>query len=217
MGPDIKMQVIDMSAVIVGRQDDAENPAGTARDFVQEMSGRSFVVPMLKDADAWPVLDIECGDVDGLAEGVLAETPGHARANAAAIGAPMPNGADRPAEMALGGRLQHGLLEIRQRDGKRAGHRGFRLDRRNELPDHDAVRQSAGLGLVFVRDRLERDSARCKHIEAISRKRRRRYAEHEQESDPELWREAEHDGPNQDDATIIDGFRAGENVPTTSR
>ena len=79
-----------MEEIIARAQDGGEIAAGAVVDIAQEgLRLRIAEGPVVRDHDLAPVLKLEAGDVDGIAEGVLGEgaEPRFAIDAAAAIGA----------------------------------------------------------------------------------------------------------------------------------
>src|SRR5690348_3862028 len=99
------MDVVVVLAVGVRREHHAESLAGAACDVAQEIAFRAAAAPVLLDADGGAVDELEDGDVEGIAVGVLAPAMLPAGLAPARIGADLVQRPHALAEMGEGGGL----------------------------------------------------------------------------------------------------------------
>ena len=71
----IKVEMVGVGAIVIGRQDGREQVAGAVASFAQEGGVRCVSLPPSKHRDAPPVGEAEAEDVDRIGGGMLAERP----------------------------------------------------------------------------------------------------------------------------------------------
>jgi hypothetical protein len=112
------MDVVVVLAVGVRREHHAESLAGAARDVAQEIAFRAAAAPVPLDADGSAVDELEAGDVERVAVGVLAPAMLAAGLAPARIGADLMQRPHAPSEMGEGGGLHVLAREASSRRAK---------------------------------------------------------------------------------------------------
>src|SRR5436305_15288421 len=124
------MQVVVVLGIAVGGQHDREIAARLARELTQELTLGARLVPIAVDADGGAIREAKPGDIDRLAEGLLAPSAGGPRIlPAAGIAAEMIDPGGAAAELVERQRLHDLALELVEAVRQRAAHRRRVIER----------------------------------------------------------------------------------------
>src|SRR5690242_678020 len=122
MGTVVEMNVVAMLAVALGGQHRAEALAGGAGDVVEEGRFGTATAPIARHQHQRAALELDAGDVDGAAAGVLTPAAVAAILAPAGICPEMADSADTFAKASERGGLDHRAGEILELSSKSAAH-----------------------------------------------------------------------------------------------